>query len=1283
MKYLFSAITGVVILLSGTQAQTPHNVQFQTPEVSAFNRHVETPVSLFTGIPNISIPLYEIKTRDITLPVILNYTGGGIKVEEEATWVGLGWNLNCGGQITRKQRGIKDEQYFMRTNTPAYSDYSIASYNSLPHVAQDPYLVQRYTRIGDAKKSLKDYMPDEFYYSVPGYSGRFMFNQLQNKFVLFPKEDLKIDYTLSNLNYGGYPTSDYHVDVWNIKLPNGTNVSFGTDAACSDVSSTSSNNMLSRTGWNIKSIETQTPYNSIYFSYTPFTYSTTNLASETYNVGTHNYQSFVGTNTFRTSVLSQISFPGGNLEFITTDRLDMPGKALSQVNVKDNDGVIIKKIEFIYSYFTGNFNPITQLNYISEDYRTKRLRLDKIKISGNNVLPLEYQFDYYTSVDAPSKYSFSQDFWGYFNGATNSTLIPKTDINTGVNFGAERRPKPDVNNIFSLKSIQYPEGGKTEFTYECNTATADVIPSHFLTPASSNSSFYTGGIRIKSIKHYTSDGLLALQKKYDYTHPITGNTSGKLLTLPKYSEYTTLVTTAPTGNAPLVIEDIRLFSSSRVPLQTTGGAFLGYEKVTEESVGLTPADNLKTRYSYPFWDPTYNISFERSEATVVDANEWLRGKPSLIEYFKYNQPVKKEFFEYNQFSPHLTSGLQEDYVEEINTDFISTQALVNTAAAVNSGDEDFFDMPQGYNRAFIYSVDDLPAGISSYPSRLPYFKRYTGFDKPSSKRVVTFDDDNNESEQTEYYYYAGTPTHHQLTKNQTNTSTGQALESNMKYPPDMGAIEPYITMVQKNIIGRVIEQSVYKANTLVSRNKTNYVDPLVPSNEQVQIGTGPLEIKTVYSFDGNLNLKEIQKKDDVVKNYIWGERGYIYPAAEVIGASLADIAYTSFETQEILYTGSGGWSFYGMPDFSQADVPVGKRCFATTASSTFTKQGLISSKIYKVSYWSKGGQYNVSGTQSVAQGKTFNGWTFYEHKVTGVASVVVTGTTGYVDELKIFPAGALMTTYNYTSLGLLTYTCNPDNKVTRYEYDGLSRLIRIRDNDNNIIKQYDYQYNVKTNGIDVAPVWQNTGTSRCKPCAADGNYSINITQNLFQDNNPNSTTYLQTEWRDMPGNVNSCTVTSDWKNTGTNIRCKESNGVYTGEQEREQEDKNPCSSTYNQKRWQIVGINTTVCPLPVYAKLTYENYNYGYLDAVHADVVVRFYSDAACTIPISVSNLQLNYSIEGYNGTTTFSNDYSQTVSGNSFVLAANAELSYESGSSFRFKEFYVIDGLGYIPIFN
>jgi len=82
-----------------------------SPEAESFKEYVDYPVSEYTGVPNINYPLFEISDKDLTLPVSISYHAGGIRVAEEASWVGLGWNLNAGGLITREIRDKDDFEF--------------------------------------------------------------------------------------------------------------------------------------------------------------------------------------------------------------------------------------------------------------------------------------------------------------------------------------------------------------------------------------------------------------------------------------------------------------------------------------------------------------------------------------------------------------------------------------------------------------------------------------------------------------------------------------------------------------------------------------------------------------------------------------------------------------------------------------------------------------------------------------------------------------------------------------------------------------------------------------------------------------------------------------------------------------------------------------------------------------------------------------------------------------------------------------------------------------------
>src|ERR1700733_10738313 len=80
-----------------------------SPQAASFAKYGDIPVSLNSGVPNISIPIFDIKTGNLENPVSLSYNASGIKIEEIASNVGIGWTLNFGGSITRQVRGFPDE----------------------------------------------------------------------------------------------------------------------------------------------------------------------------------------------------------------------------------------------------------------------------------------------------------------------------------------------------------------------------------------------------------------------------------------------------------------------------------------------------------------------------------------------------------------------------------------------------------------------------------------------------------------------------------------------------------------------------------------------------------------------------------------------------------------------------------------------------------------------------------------------------------------------------------------------------------------------------------------------------------------------------------------------------------------------------------------------------------------------------------------------------------------------------------------------------------------------
>jgi hypothetical protein len=89
----------VALALTGGPSQ-PETQTFQAAGVTDM-------VDLFTGDFGYNIPLFELPGPNGGYPFNLSYQSG-IGMDQEASWVGLGWNLNPGA-ITRQMRGLPDE----------------------------------------------------------------------------------------------------------------------------------------------------------------------------------------------------------------------------------------------------------------------------------------------------------------------------------------------------------------------------------------------------------------------------------------------------------------------------------------------------------------------------------------------------------------------------------------------------------------------------------------------------------------------------------------------------------------------------------------------------------------------------------------------------------------------------------------------------------------------------------------------------------------------------------------------------------------------------------------------------------------------------------------------------------------------------------------------------------------------------------------------------------------------------------------------------------------------
>jgi hypothetical protein len=209
---------------------------------------------------------------------------------------------------------------------------------------------------------------------------------------------------------------------------------------------------------------------------------------------------------------------------------------------------------------------------------------------------------------------------------------------------------------------------------------------------------------------------------------------------------------------------------------------------------------------------------------------------------------------------------------------------------------------------------------------------------------------------------------------------------------------------------------------------------------------------TFTGYDGTGNITQYNKINDVTNTYLWDYLN-VYPVAEVINADSNNVAFTSFEAEN-----KGKWNYTGTP-VADATTPTGKKAYTPNGANNITKSGLTAATTYIVSYWTKNtSPITITGTVgSATAGKTLGLWKYYEHRIAGQTSVNISSTFA-IDEVRLYPAGALMTTYTHEPLIGLLSQCDPASRITYYEYDNIGRLQLIRDQDRNIIKTFEYKY---------------------------------------------------------------------------------------------------------------------------------------------------------------------------------------------------------------------------------
>ncbi len=457
----------------GNDSQKRNILPFPTTaNAYALDKVGKLPVDLFKGKANINVPIYTIQSEGLNIPISISYNTGGIKLNEVAGIVGLGWALNISGNITQNIVD-KDDKYFSHYT----KDINVANQNIRDVGVYDndirPYIEGFYEGNYDTK-------PDIFNYNLPNITGSFIVNN--GKGYTIPNDDIKIE---TSDDIKKIKITDKEGNVFYLSPKNITSFNSGEPGPVT----------ASESLYSLDSIKTVSNKKISFIYGKTLVYSEKNINEKANILITKKptlgqfettfplpaYERYEGSNSNMEWLLTKVTFPEGEISFQysddnnlnTTDndiyRKDInssKGIALRKILITNNTGNVIKDFNFNYSYFESAT--------INKNYQDYRLKLNEIK---DNLQNNKYSFTYDESNPLPARNSNNDDYWGYINSLynveSNSNLPQKvytdyTSQQISLPNGRNRDTNPLYSQLGTLIKIEYPTKGSKKLYYESN-----------------------------------------------------------------------------------------------------------------------------------------------------------------------------------------------------------------------------------------------------------------------------------------------------------------------------------------------------------------------------------------------------------------------------------------------------------------------------------------------------------------------------------------------------------------------------------------------------------------------------------------------------------------------------------------------------------------------------------------------------------------------------------------------------------------------------------------------
>lgn len=549
-----------------------------------------------SGLLQIKLPLYNLKNHDITVPIALNYSPNRVTVDATSSWVGLGWELEAGAMIYREVRDLPDDVFYIyddfyyADNGPLYggwlSDIGPSGEGNevfnFPNLSSNSSITDDYLKPGhglsDYRNSeiRKDLEPDLYTIALPNEKVQFVFDEYRNPRII-GNSDVKISYrqqngATENNNTQSNALDNFFIESFKVIDGNGVVYEFEdieylttsimqytlhfdiNSNALETVNELESEMQKHPISWRVSKIQSPIHTSDVQFTYSDYTVtekprlpierghcitadcSDRNLFNSMDELTEYDRRS---TYRYDKKQLTTISTENETIHFLAeVSRTDqVGGKVLNKIEVKNTSNSIVQAFKLNSSFVTSN-----NCTNVPESTWCNRLFLDGVDMIGQNEVSRQLYSLTYNGGSLPPRYSYEQDFWGFYNDNNANSLIPKlwvypeeTGINryriypkaTGVEFelpGADRSVNPTAIITGLLSSIENPYGGLREFNFE---------PNRYYDPLSGQNE-YGGGLRIQSVTYSSEDNSYTKSYTYNSINDVT-KSSGTPFTLPVFA----------------------------------------------------------------------------------------------------------------------------------------------------------------------------------------------------------------------------------------------------------------------------------------------------------------------------------------------------------------------------------------------------------------------------------------------------------------------------------------------------------------------------------------------------------------------------------------------------------------------------------------------------------------------------------------------------------------------------------------------------------------------------